>query len=238
MSNDLLASILYPNHTNNNVLHYAEERGIWPLWFIPSSALEGLLKSMIRNKKSHLKEARFDAHGNLKSADIEIEYPREGEFIKLYIDGYEKLKKAVGGYTPVVAELCVYMTYANEGSIIAVNKYILEQIAQKCQLSLVRVRHVISDLVKNQIFNRIAPNTYQVNPYVIAKGWESDVIKLRDKFDGEFAGVIIRDRNHDVQTIALAFPDGDTLTVKEDDLEAFMKQYGYKINKSAEFKAV
>ena len=85
MSNDLLASILYPNHDGKNVLHYAEERGIWPLWFIPSSALEGFLKSMIRNKKSHLKEARFDAHGNLKSADIEIEYPREGEFIKLYI---------------------------------------------------------------------------------------------------------------------------------------------------------
>ena len=235
MSNDLLASILYPNHDGKNVLHYAEERGIWPLWFIPSSALEGFLKSMIRNKKSHLKEARFDAHGNLKSADIEIEYPREGEFIKLYIDGYEKLKD-IGGYTPIIAALCNNMSYAQDGSIIYTCKSMLEDVAEKCKVTLSQVRHTITKLVKHAIFFRIAPNKYQVNPYVIAKGWESDVIKLRDKFDGEFAGVILRDKKHDVHTIVLALPDGDTVTVKEDDLEAFMKQHNYTINKSAEFK--
>ena len=47
MSNDLLASILYPSHATNNAMHFAEERGMWPLWFIPSSAVEGFLKSMI-----------------------------------------------------------------------------------------------------------------------------------------------------------------------------------------------
>lgn len=231
--------ILYPNHTSNFAMRFADDRAMWPLWIIPASAVKGFLDSMIRYKKSHITNATFDANGTFRSAEIEIEHPREGEFIKIYLEGYEKLK-FVGGFTPIVAALCNHMSYAQDGSLIYTNKSLLEDIAESCNVSVSQVRHTISKLVKADIFRRLAPNKYQVNPHVIAKGYESDVIKLRKQVDDPLAGtpIIIKDKQHDIQSIVLAFPDGDTLSVREDDLSDFMKEHGYEVRRHAEFSAV
>ena len=242
MSNDLLASILYPSHDGNYALHFAEERGMWPIWFIPSSALEGLLKSMIRNDKARLTQLHVDGDGKFRSADIEIAHPHEGDFVKVYFEGYKRLE-LVGGYTPIIAELCSNMSYARDGSIIYTNKFMLEQIAKKCNVTLSQVRHTISKLVNVDIFRRIALNTYQVNPHVIAKGYESEVMKLRKQFDdpnNPLSGIVIRDpvQNNDVAAVVMAFPDGEKMSVNANDLTEFLKDHGYPVDRHADFTPV
>ena len=243
MSNDLLASILYPSHDGNYALHFAEERGMWPIWFIPSSALEGLLKSMIRHDKARLTQLHIDGEtGKFRSADIEVAHPHEGDFVKVYFEGYKRLE-LVGGYTPIIAELCSNMSYARDGSIIYTNKFMLEQIAKKCNVTLSQVRHTISKLVNVDIFRRIALNTYQVNPHVIAKGYESEVMKLRKQFDdpnNPLSGIVIRDKvqSNDVAAVAVAFPDGEKISVDVNDMIDFLRSNGYDVDRSPDFKPV
>lgn len=242
MSNDLLASILYPSHATNNAMHFAEERGMWPIWFIPSSALEGLLKSMIRNDKARLTQLHIDGDGKFRSADIEVAHPHEGDFVKVYFEGYKRLE-LVGGYTPIIAELCSNMSYARDGSIITLSKYIIEQVAKKCNVSVSNVRNLITKLVKFDIFRRLALNTYQVNPHVIAKGYESEVMKLRRQFDdpnNPLSGIVIRDpvQNNDVAAVAVAFPDGEKVSVDANDMVEFLRLHGYDIDRRPDFKPV
>ena len=242
MSNDLLASILYPSHATNNAMHFAEERGMWPLWFIPSSAVEGFLKSMIRHEKATVTQVRFDQDGKLRSVDIEIAHPHEGDFVKVYFEGYKRLE-LVGGYTPIIAELCSNMSYARDGSIITLSKYIIEQVAKKCNVSVSNVRNLITKLVKFDIFRRRALNTYQVNPHVIAKGYESEVMKLRRQFDdpnNPLSGIVIRDpvQNNDVAAVVMAFPDGEKMSVNANDLTEFLKDHGYPVDRHADFTPV
>lgn len=242
MSNDLLASILYPSHATNNELHFTEERGMWPIWFIPSSAVEGFLKSMIRQDKARLTQLHIDQDGKFRSADIQVAHPHEGDFVKVYFEGYKRLE-LVGGYTPVIAELCSNMSYARDGSIIYTNKAMLEDVAKKCNVSLVRVRHVISDLVKVDIFRRLALNKYQVNPHVIAKGYESEVMKLRKQFDdpnNHLSGIVIRDpvQSNDVAAVAVAFPDGEKISVDPNDMIEFLRSHGYDIDRRPDFTPV
>ena len=82
-----------------------------------------------------------------------IRHSKEPAFIKLYLDHLSKFKGTQISLNPILTEMLKHTTYAdmdtNEGGMLLfLNKPLKEIIAKKCEVSLSRVDHAITDFVK------------------------------------------------------------------------------------------
>lgn len=121
-------------------------------------------------------------------ADTKISMiPKEPKFIKVYLDCLLVFNDLSKSLNPILLELLQFMTYAGSdkhgGNMIYMNKALKAAVAKNTGVSEKRVEQAITGFVKAQIFRRVATSTYQVNPYLFARGDWREVQNIRATFD-------------------------------------------------------
>lgn len=129
--------------------------------------------------------------------------PKEPPYIKLYLDCLSKFKDIQLSFNPILIEFLKRTSYADDelndgGQILYLNKRLKQNIATKCNVSLNRVEHAITEFVKKGYMFRIDVGTYQFNADLFGKGNWADVQNIRTiqaSFDfatGEAVANIVR----------------------------------------------
>ena len=129
-----------------------------------------------------------------------IRYDREPSYIKLYLDHLNRFKGLQIGFTPILAELLKHTSYADAteedgGMILYLNKPLKANIAKKCDVSLSRVDHAVTEFVKKGYMRRLELGMYQFNPFLFGKGEWADIENIRATFDystGEAVAEIVK----------------------------------------------
>jgi hypothetical protein len=117
-----------------------------------------------------------------------IKRAAEPNYVKVYIDCLLTFKELSKSLNPILLEFLRHMSYAdqneeNGGQIIYVNAQMKRNIAQKLNLKMDRLNQSLTQFVKSNIFKRLAPSTYQVNPNLFGKGEWGDIKAIRATFD-------------------------------------------------------
>lgn len=125
-------------------------------------------------------EVLSESHSHTEHARI----PTEPPFIKVYLDCLAKFKDVQFSFNPILLEFLKRASYADEeningGLVISLTKYTKETIAKKCDVSLNRVEHALTEFVKKGYFYRIAVATYQLNADLFGKGHWNDIYNIR-----------------------------------------------------------
>jgi hypothetical protein len=103
----------------------------------------------------------------------------EPSYVKLYLDVIATFKQYSKAFSPILLGFLEYMSYANKQQIIFVNKPLKEKIANKCNVSLSRVEHALTEFVDVGIFFRVKRGEYHVNAEIFGKGDWRDIKKIR-----------------------------------------------------------
>lgn len=130
--------------------------------------------------------------------------PKEPAFVKLYLDCLSKFKDVQISLNPILLECLRMATYSScdeqfGGQILQLTNVGKQIIANRCQVSINRVNHALTEFVKKEYLFRIGRGTYQVNAVLFGKGEWSDVCNLRNiqaKIDfasGKIEAEFIRD---------------------------------------------
>ena len=144
-----------------------------------------------------------------KQDTIKATLPKEPPFIKLYLDCLSKFKDIQLSFNPILIEFLKRTSYADEetengGQILYLNKRLKQNIANKCNISLNRVEHAITEFVKKGYMFRIDVGTYQFNADLFGKGNWGDVYNIRTiqaSFDfatGEAVANIVRNEEEEI----------------------------------------
>ena len=110
----------------------------------------------------------------------------EPDFIKVYYETMMAFNRIHNIPVSFVLSLSRYIEWTNEGKpmYISLNKRNKTEIANCCDVSLPQVdRYIKKSVDSGLLFRTQYRGSYEVNPFMIAKGkWES-IKKLRSKFD-------------------------------------------------------
>lgn len=130
--------------------------------------------------------------------------PAEPPFVKLYLDCLAKFNDIQISFNPILAEMLKRASYADEevengGFVLYLNKQLKTVIANKCNVSLNRVEHALTEFVKKGYVYRIGVGSYQFNAKLFGKGSWKEMHKIRTiqaEFDfgaGTVVAEIVRD---------------------------------------------
>lgn len=141
-------------------------------------------------------EVQNETHHQAKT----VRHSREPSYIKLYLDHLARFKGVQISLNPILTECLKYITYAsgeesNGGMLLILNKFLKDQIAKKCGVSLQRVNNAITEFVKKGYMRRIDLGSYQLNPFLFGKGEWKDIENVRATFDygtGEVVAEIVK----------------------------------------------
>lgn len=109
----------------------------------------------------------------------------EEDYIKVYrylntVFAFKGIEKKL---IPTLMEICNYMTYADKGQEVQLNKYIKEKMSAALSIGVPEINKHITALKKADILRPIARAVYAVNPFIIGRGKWSDIKELRAQFD-------------------------------------------------------
>ena len=159
-------------------------------------------------------EVIVDSNGEVTSQESSHKktyaYPKEPNFVKLYLDHLGAFNGLQTSMSPVLYEFLKYSTYAdpseeNGGMILFCNKALKEMVARTCKVSLTRVDHCITEFVKKGYMVRIKTGLYQFNPFLFGKGDWRDISKIRATYDyqtGEVVAEIVHEEEELMNTAA------------------------------------
>lgn len=122
-----------------------------------------------------------DATGEVKSSTTTyISAPKsEPAYLKVYMDGMERLRKIPLYCWPVLLWLLNRMPYANADPCFEFGKPMRERAAEEIGVNVSRVNHAVSDLAKCGAILRAGRGLYRFNPEFFARGEWKDIQKLR-----------------------------------------------------------
>lgn len=125
-------------------------------------------------------EVIAELHSHTEHARI----PAEPPFVKLYLDCLAKFSDLQISFNPILIEMLKRASYADEeiedgGLMLYLNKPLKTVIAKKCNVSLNRVDHALTEFVKKGYFYRIDLGAYQFNADLFGKGHWKDIYKVR-----------------------------------------------------------
>ena len=128
----------------------------------------------------------IDEEGVIKQReeDLTINWGREPNYIKLYLDTVLYLKDLPKGLNTVLYALLKRMSYGNQ---LVLNAALKRQIAKEIELSVSSINNAITKFVKGELLERIDTGLYRVNPHIFGKGEWKDIAKIRleVRFDSE-----------------------------------------------------
>lgn len=129
-----------------------------------------------------------------------VRYSKEPNYVKLYLDHLSRFKGLQLSLNPILAEFLKHTSYAepmdeNGGMVLFLNKPLKEIIAKRCEVSLSRVDHAVTEFVKKGYMRRLDLGMYQFNPFFFGKGEWKDIENIRATFDygtGEAIAEIVK----------------------------------------------
>lgn len=164
--------------------------------------IDEMLKSEALNRKKnvskeYVQQALDYETGELISKNTIQEFmvSQEPPFIKLYIDSLLMFQNLSTSLTPVLIAFAHHMTWANTENdyfkhVVRTDSMVREDVARRCGVTDDRVKQVIKELVRNEVFIPIENKEgkrkrgiYFVNPWVLGKGDWQDIKKLRTSFE-------------------------------------------------------
>ncbi len=132
-----------------------------------------------------------------------IKSTKEDDYIKVYkyTNTLFAFKDIPLTYVPFVIEIGRYMSYAQDGQIVILNKYVKEQVAAAIGVKLDRVNKVVKDLKKYDVLRPTeSRGVYAVNPFVIGCGDSVKIEELRAQFDYNADRLIQTNVSHNMIT--------------------------------------
>ena len=116
--------------------------------------------------------------------DLTVNWGKEPNYIKLYLDTVLYLKDLPKGLNTVLYALLKRMSYGNQ---LVLNAALKRQIAREIELSVSSINNAITKFVKGEMLERIDTGLYRVNPHIFGKGEWKDIarIRLEVSFDSE-----------------------------------------------------
>lgn len=142
-----------------------------------------------------------EVKSEIKRHTQKIRYSKEPSYVKLYLDHLSRYKGLQLSLNPILAEFLKHTSYAepmdeNGGMILFLNKALKEIIAKRCEVSLSRVDHAVTEFVKKGYMRRLDLGMYQFNPFFFGKGEWKDIENIRATFDygtGEVIAEIVKE---------------------------------------------
>ena len=108
----------------------------------------------------------------------------EPDYVKVYLNTICIFNGLSQSVSPVLFEFCKYMTWADNGQILRVDKYIKDQISKELNIKADRINKILKSIVDSTIFVKTKyRGVYKVNPYFIARGDWKKIKSLRGEFD-------------------------------------------------------
>lgn len=119
---------------------------------------------------------------------------REPDYIKIYTGCMLLFNNIDVALSPFIVAFGRHMTYANNDNVsfrctVRTDELVRRDVAEYCKVSDARVKQVIRELVKEEIFIPIQIDgkkkrgIYFVNPWVVGKGEWKDIKQLRGQFE-------------------------------------------------------
>lgn len=109
-----------------------------------------------------------------------VRIAQEPAYVKMYVQDLGNLMELTGGQKTLLYALVSRIDF--EG-IISLNPSSRKRIAQSVQMTEGSFRNTLAGLCKKEIFRRVAPNEYEVNPHYFAKGEWRAVVQRRKDFE-------------------------------------------------------
>lgn len=103
----------------------------------------------------------------------------EPAYVKVYMDGMDGLRKIPLYCWPVLLWMLGRASYANEEQSLELCSTTRRRVAKDLDVSVSRVNHAVSDLVRCGIVLRVGRGLYRFNPEFFARGEWKDIQKLR-----------------------------------------------------------
>lgn len=103
----------------------------------------------------------------------------EPAYVKLYLHDISSILKLGRNVDKILYSLLKWMTYDN---MLMVHPVMKKQIASELGYTVKTVSTYIETLAKGGIMVRVSRGVYQVNPYLIAKGFWKEVSEMRKNF--------------------------------------------------------
>lgn len=127
----------------------------------------------------------------------------EADYLKVY--KYTNTLFAFKGiplsYVPFVVEIGRYMSYADDGQLVILNKFIKDKIAETLDVKLDRVNKVIKELKDFDVLRPTGSRgVFAVNPFVISCGDSVHVEELKAQFDFDADLMIQKNVTHNLIT--------------------------------------
>lgn len=109
----------------------------------------------------------------------------EEDYIKVYryLNTVFAFKGINSALIPTLMEICNYMSFADKGQEVILNKHIKEQMSIALNIGIPHIEKNITMLKKADILRPVARSVYAVNPFIIGRGKWSDIKELRAQFD-------------------------------------------------------
>lgn len=147
-----------------------------------------------------------------------IVYDVEQPFIKLY---YQKLltdyitpDRTMSRYIDFLVAIAGWIDYAGSGYLdekhpdglqyeeVFINKNRKELLAHQLGIKTRQVEYIIAEMCRVGIMRRIAMSQYRINPNVIGKGKNEDIVKLQYKWNASSSGIVASTKvtMHDSET--------------------------------------
>lgn len=105
---------------------------------------------------------------------------REPPYVKIYFEGFPELRGLPPYCWPVLVWLMRLMPYANAADpCFEFGAPMRKRAAQELGMSVTRINHAVSDLLKAQALLRAEKGLYRFNPSFFARGEWRDIKKLR-----------------------------------------------------------
>lgn len=103
----------------------------------------------------------------------------EPPYVKVYMGGFEELRKMPLYCWPVLLWMLEKMPYANADQCFEFGKPMRQRVAEEIGVNVSRVNHAVSDLAKCGAILRAGRGLYRFNPEFFARGEWKDIQKLR-----------------------------------------------------------
>lgn len=122
-----------------------------------------------------------DSTGEVKSMSSTYVSPPQSEpaYLKVYLDGMERLQEIPMYCWPVLLWLLGRMPYANADQCFEFGGPMRQRLADNLGVKIGKVNHAVSDLVKSGAILRSGRGLYRFNPLFFARGEWKDIQKLR-----------------------------------------------------------
>lgn len=128
-------------------------------------------------------ESRQISHHSKK-----IKKEREEDYVKVfkYTNTLFAFKGIQLSLVPIVIEISKYMTFAEVGQTVQMNKYVKTQICEALGIGVDRLNKAIKQLADNDVLRRTTfRGIYAVNPFICACGEAIKIKELQARFDYE-----------------------------------------------------